>query len=144
MAISKVSGEDIKNFTIHMIGNSHIDPVWLWGWQEGCQVVRSTFRNILNLMKEFPEFIFTSSSAAFYEWIESIEPEMFEEIRQMVKAGRWVIVGGWWIEPDCNIPCGESFIRQALYGQRYFKEKFGLMAEVGYNIDSFGHNAMLP
>ncbi|MEM3715912.1 MAG: glycoside hydrolase family 38 C-terminal domain-containing protein [Candidatus Bathyarchaeia archaeon] len=135
---------NIKNITIHMVGNSHIDPVWLWGWQEGCQVVRSTFRNILNLMKKFPEFIFTSSSAVFYEWVESIEPEMFEEIKRMVKAGRWVIVGGWWVEPDCNIPCGESFIRQALYGQRYFKEKFGLMAEVGYNIDSFGHNAMLP
>ena len=136
--------ENIKSLTIHMIGNSHIDPVWLWRWHEGCQVVRSTFRKVLNLMKEFPEFIFTSSSAAFYEWIENIEPEMFNEIKQMINNGRWVIVGGWWVEPDCNIPCGESFVRQALYGQRYFKEKFGLITEVGYNIDSFGHNAMLP
>uniref|UniRef100_A9U5M3 Predicted protein n=1 Tax=Physcomitrium patens TaxID=3218 RepID=A9U5M3_PHYPA len=79
-----------------------------------------------------------------YEWIENNEPAMFEEIRARVKEGRWNIVGGWWIQPDCNIPGGESFVRQGLYGQRYFKEKFGVTAKVGYNVDSFGHNAMLP
>ena len=134
----------IKNFVIHMIGNAHIDPVWLWHWQEGYQVVRATFRNMLDLMSEFPDFIFTCSSAAFYEWIERGDPEMFNEIRRRVKEGRWVPVGGWWIEPDCNIPSGESFVRQALYGQRYFKKKLGVTATVGYNIDSFGHNGMLP
>ena len=134
----------VKRFVVHMVGNAHIDPVWLWPWQEGYQVVKATFRSVLDLMKEFPDAIFTCSSAAFYEWIEKGEPKMFEEIRKKVQEGRWVVVGGWWIEPDCNIPCGESFVRQALYGQRYFKEKLGVLAETGYNIDSFGHSGMLP
>lgn len=133
-----------KSIRIYMIGNSHIDPIWLWSWQEGYRVIRSTFKNALNLMKEFNFFVFTASSAAFYEWIEISEPEIFEEIKKRIKEGRWAIVGGWIIEPDCNIPSGESFVRHALYGQRYFKEKFGVTAITGYNIDSFGHNGMLP
>ncbi|MEM2899492.1 MAG: alpha-mannosidase, partial [Thermoplasmata archaeon] len=139
-----INRDSSKLVTLHMIGNAHIDPVWLWTWQEGYQTVKSTFRSILDLMKEFPDITFTCSSAAFYEWIEKCDPEMFREIRQRVEERRWAIVGGWWIEPDCNLPCGESFVRQALYGQRYFKEKFGVMAETGYNIDSFGHNYALP
>src|SRR4051812_14578828 len=95
-------------------------------------------------MTEYPEFIFTSDSAAYYEWIEEIDPEMFEEIRERVAEGRWEIVGGWWVEPDCNLPSGESFVRQALISQRYFLERFGRIATVGYNVDPFGHNAMLP
>ncbi len=95
-------------------------------------------------MKEYDDFFFTSSSAAHYEWVEENEPAMFEEIRERVKEGRWVIVGGWWMQPDCNAPGGESFVRQGLYGQRYFREKLGVTAHTGYNVDSFGHNGMLP
>jgi alpha-mannosidase len=127
-----------------MIGNAHIDPVWLWRWQEGCHEVLASFRSALDRMHEDPDFIFVSSSAAFYAWVEQINPAMFEEIRQRVHEGRWEIVGGWWIQPDCNIPSGESFVRQSLYGQHYFKEKFGVTALVGYNVDSFGHNGTLP
>jgi len=130
--------------TLHMIGNSHIDPVWLWQWQEGYQEVRATFRSALERMKEYPEFIFTSDSAAYYAWVEEIDPAMFEEIRQRVAEGRWEITGGWWVEPDCNLPSGESFVRQALYSQRFFESRFGRIATVGYNVDPFGHNAMLP
>ncbi|MBM7582317.1 alpha-mannosidase [Caldicoprobacter guelmensis] len=134
----------MKNKKLSMIGHAHIDPVWLWQWQEGFQEVKATFRSALDRMKEYPEFKFISSSAAFYEWVEKNDPEMFEEIKKRVEEGRWAIVGGWWVEPDCNIPCGESFIRHALYGQRYFKKKFGKVAKVGFNPDSFGHNGMLP
>lgn len=134
----------MKNKTLHMIGNAHIDPVWLWQWPEGFHEVRATFRSALDRMKEYHDFIFVSSSAAYYEWIEKSDPDMFAEIQQRVAEGRWNIVGGWWIQPDCNLPGGESFVRQALYGQRYFKEKLGVTASVGYNVDSFGHNAMLP
>lgn len=133
-----------KEKTLHMIGNAHLDPVWLWQWQEGFQETKATFRSALDRMKEYPEFVFTNSSAANYEWIENNEPEMFEEIKQRIKEGRWEIVGGWWVQPDCNIPSGESFVRQGLYGQRYFQEKFGVTAKVGYNVDSFGHHGMLP
>lgn len=128
----------------HMIGNAHIAPVWLWTWQEGFQEVKATFRSALDRMNEYPDFCFTDSSAAFYEWVEENEPAMFQEIRRRVAEGRWQLVGGWWIQPDCNIPSGESFVRQGLYAQRYFKEKFGVTANIGFNPDSFGHNATLP
>ena len=129
---------------LDLIGNAHIDPVWLWRWQEGFHEIRATFRSALDRMKEYPQFVFISSSAAFYEWLETCDPKMFAEIRLRVQEGRWGIVGGWWIEPDCNLPAGELFARQGLYGQRYFKEKFGVTARVGYNVDSFGHNGVLP
>lgn len=127
-----------------MIGNAHIDLVWLWQWQEGLQEVKATFQSVLDRMKEYEDFIFTGSSAAFYEWVEKNDPTMFEEIRKRIKEGRWVIAGGWWIQPDCNAPCGESYVRQGLYGQKYFQEKFGVKASCGYNVDSFGHNGNLP
>ena len=130
--------------TLHLIGNAHIDPVWLWSWQEGFQEIKATFRSALDLLEAYPEFTFTASTAAYYEWIEHSDPAMFAEICQRVAEERWELAGGWWIEPDCNLPCGESFARQALYGQRYFKEKFGQIASTGYAIDSFGHNGSLP
>ena len=132
------------NMKLHMIGNAHLDPVWLWDWTEGYHEVKATFRSALDRMKEFPDFVFTCSAAAYYAWIEEDEPEMFQEIRQRVEEGRWAIVGGWWIQPDCNAPCGESFARQGLVGQRYFESRFGRRAHCGYNVDSFGHNGSLP
>ncbi len=130
--------------TIHLVGNAHLDPVWLWRWQEGYGEIKATFRSALDRMKEFPEFVFTSGCAAYYKWVEENDPDMFREIQERIREGRWVIVGGWWIQPDCNIPSGESFARHSLYSQRYFQEKFGTRAKVGYNVDSFGHNGMLP
>ena len=129
---------------LHLIGNAHIDPVWLWRWQEGFGEVLMTFRSVLERMKEFPELKFVSACALYYEWVERMDPEMFEEIRQRVAEGRWEIVGGWMIQPDCNLPSGESFARHGLLSQRYFREKFGVTAKTGYNVDSFGHNASLP
>lgn len=130
--------------TLYMIGNAHIDPVWLWQWHEGMQEIKATFRSALDRLQEYDDFVFTASSAAFYAWIEENEPEMFAEIKTRVAEGRWEIVGGWWVEPDCNIPCGEALVRQALYGQHYFKSRFGKTTRVGYNPDSFGHNATIP
>jgi alpha-mannosidase len=129
---------------LHLIGNAHIDPVWLWQWPEGYQEIRATFRSALDRMREYPEFVFTCDSVAYYEWIAQVDPEMFTEIRERVAEGRWELVGGWWVEPDCNLPSGESFVRQALLGQRFFLEHFGRVATVGYNVDPFGHHGMLP
>lgn len=129
---------------VHLIGNAHLDPVWLWRWQEGYAEIKATFRSALDRLEEFPDFVFTCACAAYYKWVEENAPEMFAEIRQRVAEGRWVITGGWWIQPDCNLPSGESFARHGLYGQRYFLEKFGVMARVGYNVDSFGHHGMMP
>lgn len=129
---------------IYLIGNAHIDLVWLWRWQEGFTEVKATFRAALDRMNEFPDFVFTSGCVLYYKWIEENAPEMFCEIKKRVNEGRWSIVGGWWVQPDCNMPSGESLVRHGLYGQRYFLEKFGKIATVGYNVDSFGHCGMLP
>lgn len=134
----------MKAEKLYLIGNSHIDPVWFWDWEEGMQEVKTTFLSALDRMKEFDEMKFTCTSSAFLEWIETILPEKFEEIRQRVAEGRWELTGGWFIEPDCNLPSGESFARQGLYAQRYFKKKFGIMAKTGSNVDSFGHGPTLP
>jgi alpha-mannosidase len=127
-----------------MIGNAHIDPVWLWQWPEGYQEVRASFQSAVERLDEYPDHVFTCDSALFFAWVAESDPALLERIREHVAGGRFEIVGGWWIEPDCNIPCGESFVRQALYGQRYLREHFGVTATVGANLDSFGHNASLP
>ena len=129
---------------IHLIGNAHLDPVWLWRWQEGFSEILATFKSALDRMNDFPDYKFTSACAVYYQWIEKLDPDMFEEIKKRVKEGRWNIVGGWFLQPDCNMPGGESFARHALISQRYFKDKFGVSAKTGYNVDSFGHNASLP
>jgi alpha-mannosidase len=130
--------------TLHLIGHAHIDPVWLWQWPEGYQEIKATFASALDRTDEDEGFVFTASSAAFYAWVAHNEPAMFERIKQRVTEGRWQVVGGWWCEPDCNLPNGESFVRQALVGQRWFREHLGVTATVGFNPDSFGHHAMLP
>jgi alpha-mannosidase len=129
---------------LHMIGNAHIDPVWLWQWPEGYQEVRATFASALDRMDEYPDFVFTSDSIAFFAWVDEHDPPLFERIRARIADGRWQVIGGWWLEPDCNIPGGEALVRHALYGQRYLREKFGLTATTGANLDSFGHNATIP
>jgi alpha-mannosidase len=133
-----------KQFRFHMIGNAHIDPVFLWQWSEGVSVVHSTFRSALDHMREDPDFKFTASSAQFYAWVAENDPAMLAEIRERVDEGRWALVGGWWVEPDVNIPSGESLVRQGLYAQLLFRRLFGRMATVGYNPDSFGHPGTLP
>jgi alpha-mannosidase len=129
---------------IHLIGNAHIDIFWLWRWEEGFQEIRASFASALDRIGEHGEFIFSSACAYYYSLVESADPALFKRIQEAVKARRWCIVGGWWLQPDCNAPAGESFVRQGLYAQRYFLEKFGLTAKTGYNVDSFGHNGNLP
>ena len=128
----------------HLIANAHLDPVWQWRAPEGLSLVRSTFRSALDRMKEYPDYIFTSACAGYYHWIKETEPEMFEEIRERVREGRWAVTGGMWVQPDCNIPSGEAFCRHTLYSQKFFRENFGFHVRTGYNVDSFGHNGMLP
>ena len=118
---------------LHMIGNAHIDAVWLWPWQEGYQEARATFRAALDRIKEYPDFVFTCDSIGYLAWIEEHDPDLFAELREQVHAGRFEIVGGWWVEPDCNIPGGEGFVRHALYSQRFLSDRFGVTASVGCN-----------
>ena len=129
----------------HMAGNTHFDPAWLWTWDEAMASVRATFRAALDRMDEDPDFKYSFCTPAVFEWIENTDPELFERIRARVGEGRWDIAAeGWWLQPDCNCPSGESLVRQGLYAQRYLMGKFGMKADTMFNIDSFGHSAMMP
>ena len=134
----------LKGFYIRATGNSHIDMAWLWPWTETVEVVRDTFQSALDLMREYPDFTFTMSSARTYAWMEDKYPSLFQQIQQRVEEGRWEIVGGMWVEPDLNLPDGESLTRQVLIGKRYFRDKFGVDVKIGWNPDSFGYNWQLP
>ena len=134
----------MKQFTVRAIGNSHIDMAWLWPWTETVEVVRNTFQSVLDLLREYPDLKFTMSSARTYEWMQEKYPDLFEQIQQRVKEGRWEVIGGMWVEPDLNMPDGESLVRQILVGKRYFQKNFGVDIKIGWNPDSFGYNWQLP
>jgi alpha-mannosidase len=140
----KVLDPWLKRFTIRAAGNSHIDMAWLWPWTETVEVVRNTFRSVLDLMREYPDLTFSMGSAQTFEWMEEKYPDLFKEIQQRVREGRWEIVGGMWVEPDLNMPGGESLVRQILIGKRYFQSKFGVDVKIGWNPDSFGYSWQLP
>jgi alpha-mannosidase len=134
----------LQQFTIRAVGNSHIDMAWLWPWTETVEVVRNTFTSVLDLMREYPDFKFTMSSARTYEWMQEKYPDLFQQIQQRIKEGRWEVIGGMWVEPDLNMPDGESLVRQILVGKRYFQKNFGIDVKIGWNPDSFGYNWQLP
>ncbi|MHB1463077.1 MAG: glycoside hydrolase family 38 N-terminal domain-containing protein [Armatimonadota bacterium] len=136
--------QNSEPITIHMIGHSHIDPVWLWQWQDGMDEVLATFRTAATLMERHPEFIFSHGEAWAYQQVEMLDPELFERIQGYVKQGRWEIVGGWWMQPDCNLPTDTGFQRQIQAGKDYFQSRFGLFPDIAVNVDSFGHSAALP
>ena len=129
---------------VHIIGHSHIDAAWLWPWTDAADLVLTTFRSALDRIVETPGFRYSHSSAAHYRWVEQADPKMFAEIKQRIGEGRWEVVGGWPVEPDCNIPSTESFARQCLYGKRYVHSSLGVDVNIGFNPDSFGHAAGLP
>jgi alpha-mannosidase len=133
-----------KQFTVRAVANSHIDMAWLWPWTETVEVVRNTFGTVLQLMRQYPGFVYAQSAAQDYVWMEEKYPELFKEIQQRVKEGRWEIVGGMWVEPDLNMPSGESLVRQILVAKRYFQQKFRVDVRIGWNPDSFGYNWQLP
>ena len=124
---------------IHLVSNAHLDPVWLWEWQEGAGEALSTFRQAAEFCETRPGYVFCHNEAVLYQWVETHEPRLFRRIRKLVRAGKWHIMGGWFVQPDCNMPSGESFVRQALLGRRYFSEKFGVEPRTAVNLDPFGH-----
>ncbi|MBN2355118.1 alpha-mannosidase [candidate division KSB1 bacterium] len=136
--------EIILPYSIHAIGHAHLDPVWQWTKPEGYHEVFATFRSALDRLNEFPEICFAAGSAQFYHWVAEAAPEMFSEIKARVLEGRWLLVGGWWVEADTNCPSGEALVRQGLYAQRFFRHHFGRIATVGFAPDTFGHSWTLP
>jgi alpha-mannosidase len=134
----------MQTATFHLTGNSHIDAAWLWPWTETVDVVKRTFGTALQLMYEYPEYTYTQSAAAYNEWLAQKYPDMNAEIAQRIKEGRWEIVGGMWVEPDLNMPDGESLVRQFLVGKRWYKQAYGVDVRIGWNPDSFGYTWQLP
>ena len=134
----------LEQATFHLTGNSHIDAAWLWPWTETVDVVRRTFGTALQLMYEYPKYTYTQSAAAYNEWMADKYPEMNAEIKQRIQEGRWEVVGGMWVEPDLNMPDGESLVRQLLVGKRWYKEHYGVDVRIGWNPDSFGYTWQLP
>lgn len=125
---------------LHMICNAHLDPVWLWDWEEGIAAALSTFRIAARFCREYDGFVFNHNEALLYQWVEEYEPKLFHEIQELVKEGKWHIMGGWFLQPDCNMPSGESFIRQIEEGREYFYEKFKVLPKTAINFDPFGHS----
>jgi len=134
----------LQTATFHLTGNSHIDAAWLWPWTETVDVVKRTFGTALQLMYEYPQYTYTQSAAAYNEWMAQKYPDMNAEIARRIKEGRWEIVGGMWVEPDLNMPDGESLVRQLLVGKRWFQQAYGVDVRIGWNPDSFGYTWQLP
>jgi alpha-mannosidase len=129
---------------VAMTGHAHIDLAWLWPYEETRRKLRRSFSTALALMQAAPEFRFNQSTAHYYAQIEADDPALFAAIRERVAAGAWEPTGGMWVEPDTNMPCGESLARQILYGQRYFERVFGHTHRVCWLPDCFGFSPALP
>lgn len=129
---------------IALTGHAHIDLAWLWPYDETRRKVRRTFSTALALIEASPDFVFNQSTAAYYAQLEEDDPELLQAIGHQVAAGRWETIGGMWVEPDTNMPTGESLVRQVLYGQRYFEKRFGLRHTVCWLPDCFGFSGGLP
>jgi len=129
---------------VHMIGNAHIDPVWLWPWQAGADEALATMASAADRCDEYPEFVFTRGEAWVYRQAERVRPDLFARIGGLIERGQWHITGGQFLQPDLNLPTAAGLHRQILHGQRYFRDCFGVAPTIGYNVDSFGHTASLP
>ena len=128
---------------LHLVCNSHLDPVWQWDWDEGASTALSTFYAACELLDKY-DFIFCHNEVLLYQYIEKYEPSLFKRIQELVKRGKWKIIGGWYVQPDCLVPSGESFIRQCSLGREYFWNKFSVRPTTALNFDSFGHTRGLP
>lgn len=129
---------------ISALGHCHIDTAWLWPLAETKRKCARSFSSALAYMKRYPEYKFACSQAQQYQWIKEFYPSIYEGIKAAVKRGQWIPVGGTWVEPDCNIPSGESLVRQFLYGKRFFREEFGWDCQEFWNPDVFGYSGALP
>ena len=123
---------------LHLVCNAHLDPVWMWDWHEGAAEALATYYSAVQLSGEY-DYIFCHNEVLLYEYIEKYAPDLFEKIKALVKAGKWHIMGGWYLQPDCMLPSGETFIRQITLGREYFGEKFEARPKVAINFDAFGH-----
>ncbi len=128
---------------VHIILNSHLDPVWLWDKSAGMDEVVATARTACEMLDDYPEIFITRGEAWFYEILEQCAPDVYARVKKHIGSGRWQVVGNWYIQPDCNQPSARAFRWQAEMSRGTFA-KLGVSPTVGYNVDSFGHAATLP
>lgn len=126
------------------IGHTHIDVAWMWTLEQTEQKAVRSFSTVLNLMKEYPDYLFMSSQPQLYQYVKKNAPEVYEQIKARVKEGRWEPEGAMWLEADCNLSSGESLVRQILYGKQFFLDEFGVESRVLWLPDVFGYSAALP
>ncbi len=135
---------DETRLTAIAVGHAHIDVEWLWPLRETIRKCARTFSSQLRLIEQYPDFIFGASQAQLYELTKNYYPALYQKIKEAVKRGRWEVQGAMWVEADCNIPSGESLVRQCLYGKKFFKEEFGIEIKNLWLPDVFGYSAALP
>ncbi|QGH33636.1 alpha-mannosidase [Gracilibacillus salitolerans] len=126
------------------IGHSHIDMAWLWRLKDTREKASRTFATVLHLMRQYPEYRFLHTSPQLYKFLKQDYPEIYQEVKERIKSGEWEITGGMWIEPDTNLPSGESLVRQLLFGKRFMKEEFDVDSKVVWLPDVFGYSWALP
>ena len=129
---------------LHVIFNTHIDPVWIWSRRSGRNAWLNSIASNVALLKENPELKFVCSASALYRWVEECAPALFRDIQALVTEGRWELVGGWEVQSDAILARLEPLLRQGVVGQEYFRDRFGVEVKIGYNVDAFGHSAGLP
>ena len=129
---------------VHCIGHTHIDIAWLWTLAQTREKAQRSFSTVLRLMEQYPEYIFMSSQPQLYEYVKEAAPELYRQILQRVREGRWEVEGAMWLESDCNLPSGESLVRQILHGKRFMKEELGADSHILWLPDVFGYSAALP
>ena len=129
---------------ISAVGHAHIDTAWLWPMREAARKCARSFANAVTLMEEYPDFELVCSAARHLAWIEERYPLLFDRIRDRVAAGQFQPVGGMWVEADCNVPSGESLVRQIVHGQRWYRSRFGQECREAWLPDGFGFPASLP
>ena len=132
---------DVKSICI---GHTHIDIAWLWTVNQTREKAQRSFATVIELMKRYPEYKFMSSQAVLYKMVKEEAPELYEEIKAMIKAGRWEVEGAMWVEADCNLSSGESLVRQVQYGKNFFRDEFGIESKILWLPDVFGYAAALP
>lgn len=125
-------------------GHCHIDTCWLWPWAETKRKIARSWSNQCDLLDRYPEYNFCASSAQQYKWLEKYYPYAFDRVKKYVKEGRFLPIGGSWVEHDTNLPSGESLVRQFLYGQRYFESRFGARCKTFWLPDTFGYCSQIP
>ncbi|KAI9155112.1 glycosyl hydrolase family 38 domain-containing [Paramyrothecium foliicola] len=130
--------------TVYAIGHCHIDTCWLWPWAETKRKVVRSWSNQCDLMDRYPELNFACSQAQQFKWLKEIYPYGWERVKAKVKSGQFHPIGGSWVEHDTNLPCGESLVRQFLYGQRFFEAEFGFRSTTSWLPDTFGFSCQIP